>query len=138
MSGLSRGVRKIGKSSRTRWASKPGAAPVRGEAAAPEIITCVPVFTRSPDLGFDRLAQLLADAFQRNAVQHRGEEALDNQSLRLRARQTAGHEIEELLLVDLPDGGAMGAAHIVGQDLETRNAVGARGVGEQQVAVRLV
>jgi hypothetical protein len=38
----------------------------------------------------------------------------------------------------VPDGRAVRAAHVVGEDLEARDAVGTRQVGEQQVAVRLV
>ena len=47
-------------------------------------------------------------------------------------------QVEELVLVDLADRRAVGAAHVVGADLQPRHRVDARLVGQHQVAVGLV
>src|SRR5437667_1882748 len=167
MSGFSRGSRKIGNCARTARASNVRAdgtaragAPA-GAAAAEEAgdagdagarVAAEPLpaatgaaecaglrwVTASPDLVADRVPQLLAHALERDAVEHRGEETLDDQTLGPEARQAARHEVVHLLGVHVPDRRAVRAAHVVRQDLEARDAVGARRLGEQQVAVRLV
>ena len=48
--------------------------------------------------------------------------------------QAVRAQVEELLAVDLGDGRRVGAAHVVGQDLEARDRVGVGALGEQQVA----
>src|SRR5688572_20072426 len=121
----------MGKSSRTTRGSNPVPATlVSGAWVTGSMV--------SPELLLDRLAKLVAHPLERNAIEHRREETLDDQTLCLRARKSASHEVEELLLVDLSDGGAVRAPDVVRQDLEPRDAVGARGAGEQQVAVGLV
>ena len=47
-------------------------------------------------------------------------------------------QIEDVLRHDLRDGRAVGAAHVVGGDLEIRDRVGARLAAEDEVAVLLV
>src|SRR5207237_3122387 len=94
--------------------------------------------TRLSQLSLDRRAQLLAHAGERNSIEHRHEEPLDDQPLSLAPRESPGHEVIELLLVHLSDRGPVRATHVVREDLETRNAVGARRVGEQQIAVGLI
>ena len=54
------------------------------------------------------------------------------------AGEAAGHQVEELLAVDLAERRAVGAADVVGEDLEAGDRVGMRVGGEQQVAVLLV
>ena len=53
------------------------------------------------------------------------------------AIEAAGGQIEELVTIDLGDRRGVGAAHIVGEDLESRDRVGMRLGGEQQVAALL-
>src|SRR5262245_57501501 len=105
------------------WADEPAAARAAALAAACAGLRFV---TASPDLVPDHVPQLIADALERDAVEHRGEEALDDQALRLEPRQAARHEVVHLLGVDVPDRGPVGAAHVVGEDLEPRDAVRAR------------
>ena len=47
-------------------------------------------------------------------------------------------QVEERFVVELADGGAVGAAHVVVHDLQHRYRVGVGGLGQQQVAVGLV
>jgi hypothetical protein len=51
--------------------------------------------------------------------------------------QAARAQVEELLLVDLGDRRGVRAAHVVGEDLQARDRVGVRALGEQQVAALL-
>src|SRR5437879_9895913 len=101
-------LRRIGKSSRTRRASNPrgaGAGPGAGPGAAPGAVraplAAVPAVTVrpmiSPDLVLDDVAQPVPDALERDAVEHRGEEALHDQALGLVARQAARHQVVHLL-----------------------------------------
>ena len=48
--------------------------------------------------------------------------------------QPVGAQVEELLGVDLGDGGRVGAADVVGLDLEPGDGVGVGPLGQQQVA----
>ena len=52
--------------------------------------------------------------------------------------EAARHQVEELLAVDPAERRAVGAADVVGEDLEPGDRVGVRLLGEQQVAVLLV
>ena len=61
-----------------------------------------------------------------------------DQPLRLGAREAARHQVEELLAVDLAERRAVGAAHVVGEDLEAGDRVRVGGLREQEVAVLLV
>ena len=51
--------------------------------------------------------------------------------------QPARAQVEELLGVDLGDRRGVRAAHVVGEDLQARDRVGVRALGEQQVAALL-
>src|ERR1017187_8747585 len=66
------------------------------------------------------------DARVADAVEYVLEEALDDEPRGGRAVDAAAVEIEQLLRVDRPDGGAVRAAHVVGLDLEHRLGGGAR------------
>ena len=66
------------------------------------------------------------------------EEAVHDELLRRALRNTAGHEIEELFLLDLAAGRAVSAAHVVGFDLETRGAVCLGVIAQQKIAHLLV
>ena len=50
------------------------------------------------------------------------------------SREAAGAEVEELLGVDLGDRRGVGAAHVVGEDLQAGDRVGVGVLGQQQVA----
>ena len=54
------------------------------------------------------------------------------------ARRAAGHQIEELLAIDLAERRTVRAANVVGHDLETGDRVRVRGLREEQIAVLLV
>src|SRR6185503_2643173 len=81
------------------------------------------VFTSGGGLPLHRGRHRRAQRFGGDALQHRLEEALDDQLLRLGARQTAGSQVEELLLVHLHHRGAVRAAHVVRLDLEAGDGV---------------
>src|SRR5260221_10340952 len=72
---------------------------------------------------FERVRERLAHRLELDPVEHVLEEATHDQPLGLRARQTARHQVEELLAIDLAQGRAVGAAHVVGQDLEAGDRV---------------
>src|SRR5262245_46764437 len=90
------------------------------------------------DSRFQGLGERLADRLEVDPVEDVLEEAAHDQPLGLAAREPSGHQIEELLAVDLPEGRAVGAADVVREDLEPRDRVGMRVGREQQVAVLLV
>src|SRR5581483_9928044 len=87
---------------------------------------------------FERGAEGFAHRLQLDAVEHVLEEAAHDQPLRLGARQAARHQVEDLFAIDAAERGAVRAAHVVRHDLETRDRIRMRLVGEQQVAVLLV
>src|SRR5205085_11609069 len=74
--------------------------------------------------------------FQRNTLQHRLEETLYNDALRLFTRNATDHQVEELLFINLPGGGAMTGAYLVGPDFQARNRLRTAFVTEQQCMVR--
>ena len=88
--------------------------------------------------GLQRRRERLADRLELDPVEHVLEEAADDQALRFRPGEAARHEVEELLAVDLTEGGAVRAADVVRKDLESGDRVGMRGLREQEVAVLLV
>src|SRR5829696_2883645 len=65
-----------------------------------------------------RLDQPLAQALVLDDLDRLAEERLQQQRLGLGARQAAGHEIEQEVVVELSAGRAMGALDVVGEDLE--------------------
>ena len=86
----------------------------------------------------ERSRERLAHRLELDPVEHVLEEAAHDQPLRLGAGEAARHEVEELLAVDLAERRAMGAADVVGQDLEAWDRVRVCRLREQQVAVLLV
>src|SRR5439155_12842043 len=90
------------------------------------------------DLALDLAAQALAHGLERNAPDHRLEERLHDEPLRVEARESPRHEVVEMLRLHVAQRGAVRATHVVGEDLEAGNAVRARLVREQQVPVRLI
>ena len=74
---------------------------------------------------------------QLDPVEHVLEEPADDHPLRLLAREAAGHQVEELLAVDLAESGAVGAADVVGKELELRVGVDDGVVGQHEISVGL-
>src|SRR5687767_2357151 len=72
----------------------------------------------------DGIAERIAHALDRDPVEDLLEKAADNHARRFLPRQPAGLAVEDQLFVDLARGGAVGAADIVGLDLESRDRVG--------------
>jgi hypothetical protein len=66
------------------------------------------------------------------------EEAAHDQPLGLAAREPACHQVEELVAIDAAHGRAVRAAHVVRQDLETRDRNCMRRRRQHQVPVFLV
>src|SRR5918911_2317173 len=85
----------------------------------------------------DGFVQLLLDRADLDLVNHLFGEAVRQQVARHVRVQAATGEIEKLLLFELPDGCAVGALHVVRENLQLRLGVNARFVREQQVLVRL-
>src|SRR4051794_31609282 len=71
-----------------------------------------------------RAREGLADRALFEALDELGEEALDDQARGDLMRQPAGLQVEELVGVDLRDRRRVGAADVVGEDLEARDGVG--------------
>ena len=72
-------------------------------------------------------------------VDDAGEEAAHDEAAGLVLGDAAGHEVEQLLVVEPAGGrGVAGADDLAGLDLEVRHRVGAGAVGEDEVAVELV
>src|SRR5690606_31845681 len=72
----------------------------------------------SANLLRDGVAQLADDLGERKPLQHVAEEAEHDKALRFAPRDAAAHDVEQLLLVELTDGGGVRAAHVVGLDFE--------------------
>src|SRR5204862_4704153 len=126
------------------WRPRQGTSPSSRPRASRFASTRKAVSLLSPELPRLRDARLeggaerLAHRLQLDAVEHVLEEAAHDQPLRFGARETARHQVEELLAVDLAERRAVRAAHVVGEDLEAGDRVGVRALREQQVAVLLV
>ena len=78
------------------------------------------------EAGLERGGDLVADGALGEAFDQRLEEAFDHQGLRVGLVEAARGEVEELLLVDLGDRRGVGAADVVGEDLEAGDRVGVR------------
>src|SRR4029077_12241092 len=65
-------------------------------------------------------------------------EAVGEEALRRLRRESPASQIEERVGIQGAAGGAMGALHVVGVNLELRLAVGARVTREEQVVVGLL
>ena len=74
----------------------------------------------------------------RQPVEHVVEEPEHDEPLGLLGRDAAALEVVELVVVDRADGGRVRALHVVGLDLEVRDRLRARALGEHEVAVGLV
>src|SRR4051794_711305 len=61
---------------------------------------------------FERRAEGLAHGLQLDAIEDLGEEAAHDQALRLAAREPAGHEVEELVAIDLADCRTVRTPHV--------------------------
>ena len=83
-------------------------------------------FVSSAHAAHDAAAQANAQVLQRDALQDRLEEALNDHALGLFARDAAHHQVEELLFVDLPGGRAVAGADLVGGNFQPGNELGAR------------
>ena len=90
------------------------------------------------ELGRDGLPERLLDRLEGDPVVDVGEEALDDQPDGGLARHAARLGVEDHVLVDPAGRGAVGAADVVGLDLQAGDRVGAGGVREHQVVVLLV
>ncbi len=95
------------------------------------------IFHYPPILRSITRSSLVHNALDRHTIQHGLEEALHDHALGLGPAETTGHQIEDILVLDLGRGGGMGAAHIVGLDLKAGNAVGAGSAVQNQIAVAL-
>src|SRR4051812_11510873 len=129
---------KMGKSSRSLRASSFG-----------EVVTATPSWYRWPSgapetpgllgyAGFERGLERVADRLELDPVEDLLVEAAHDQPLGLTPREPAGHAVEELVAVDLADRRPVRAAHVIRLDLEARDGVGVRLIGEEQVAVLLI
>ncbi len=87
---------------------------------------------------FDGGGQAIAEVGHRDLGDDLAEEAADHQPAGLFLRDAAGAQVEQLLVVETPGGaGVSGADDLAGLDLQVGHRVGARAVGEHQVAVHL-
>ena len=80
-----------------------------------------------------RLAAVRAELL--SALAHEG---LDEHRASSDERDTATAQVEQRLVVETTDGGAVGAPHVVGEDPQPRSGVSLGVRAEQQVAARLV
>src|SRR5215208_4438587 len=98
-----------------------------------------PLLEAEPDLRLYRSIKFLLEAFERDAARDLAEETEDDQLLGLPPGDATAHQVEEVGGVHLPRGRAVGAPHVVGQDLEVRQRDRHRLVRpEDEVPVRLV
>ena len=72
------------------------------------------------------------------SIEHLLEKSEDEEFTGLGWRDAPSLKIEELLGIDAATGGAVGAANIVGLNLEPGEAAGLRRVGQHQIAIALV
>jgi len=77
-------------------------------------------------------------AIERNALHYRVEKAFHHQTLGFPVRDATRLEVEERFLFKFSDRRAVATAHIIGQDLQAGDRIGARPLAEDQVAVGLV
>src|ERR1035437_4344360 len=118
---------RTGKSSRIFSTSKP--------AVAPAVIWLLSVLMKFLEKNaFQRIAQRLYF----DAIHHILRESVSQQAAGLAFADAARLQVEERFAVELADGGAMGAAHIVGEDLQLGFGIHHGVVGEDQVLVGLL
>ena len=82
-------------------------------------------------------AVLRLQRHQRQPVQQFGKEPFHDHPHRLRARQAAAHQVEQVLLVQPARRRPVRAAQVVGHDFQVGDRIGLRPSGEDQVAVGL-
>src|SRR5829696_204776 len=125
---------RIGKSSRMRSTSN---APGRCSAAL-----CIAVISRFPlrrraGLRHHHAFQTLDDRAHRDALDHGGAECVGEKVPRCAVRESAASQVEKLLRVELPDRRAVGAFHVIGENLQLRLGVDRRLVGKQKIPALL-
>ena len=81
---------------------------------------------------------MLPDGSLLHAVEALAGEGEEQELARGHLVDAAGAQVEQRVLLDLADGGAVRALHVVGVDLQLRLGVDLRVVGKQQVAVGLL
>ena len=64
--------------------------------------------------------QRLDDLFVVQFLDDLGDEGLDQKATRRLLVDAARHQVEQVAVVDLGDGGAVAALHVVGEDFELR------------------
>jgi hypothetical protein len=89
-------------------------------------------------LRFDQGAEGVVQAFVFDPAEHFLEEAEDEQFVGLFLADAAREEVKLLLGVEVAGGGAVGAADVVGLNLESGQGIGLGLVAEHEVAVALV
>src|SRR6188474_2025186 len=89
------------------------------------------------DLLDHRLSQRTDELTYRQPVEHVVEEPQHDQSLRLFGRDATRLEVVQLVVVDRADRARVRALDVVRLDLEVRDRLRARALGQHQVAVRL-
>ncbi len=97
--------------------------------------TCV---GSAPSRSHTSLSNVLAHRFTADALDDFAGEGVDQHPPRRFRPDAAGAQIENGFLVQLADGRAVRAFHVVGVNLQLRLGVGRRVVGEQQILVRLL
>src|SRR5262245_39338099 len=89
------------------------------------------------ELGRHLSPQLLGERADRQLIEHLVEEAEHDQPLGDLRRDAPALEVEALVGVDRADRRGVTAAHVVGLDLEVRDALGPRSLAQREVAVGL-
>src|SRR5690242_8418224 len=82
------------------------------------------------DLADDVVAEAADERTDGQTVEDVVEEAEDDEALRLGRRDAAALQVVELVLVDRADGAGVRALDVVGLDLEVRDRLGPRPLGE--------
>src|SRR5438270_188066 len=100
----------------------------------------VPVFTSSTVVAMCPQSSIsISSASPSTVTRHLREEAEHDEPLGLLERDPTALHVEQRVLLDRPDARRVAAPDgVVRQDLEVRDRVGLRGLGEQDVPVRLV
>ncbi len=88
--------------------------------------------------GGDHLLEPFAKLDNRDPFQDLAGEGKGQELARFVASDAARTQIEDRFFIEPTDGGTVGAANVVGEDLELRIRVDDRVVGEQEIAVGLL
>src|ERR1035437_8131461 len=122
---------RTGKSWRIFSTSKPAVAPAVAPVETGLLSVLMKFLEKNP---FQRIAQRL----HFDAIDYVLRECVGQQAAGLALADAARLQVEERFAVELADGGAMGAAHIVGEDLQLGFGIHHGVVGEDQVLVGLL